>query len=64
MQSQIYASDFHLFGLLRKKLAGKKFAVHAATKRTVTSWVKTRDIFLLHQETNLGVIVRMLKCEL
>jgi hypothetical protein len=36
-------SNFHLFGLLKKHLAGKEFAADTNMKQAVTSWIQTID---------------------
>jgi hypothetical protein len=33
-------SDFYLFGLLNKNLAGKRFAADTDVKQAVTSWLQ------------------------
>jgi len=35
--------DFHLFGLLKKHLAGKWFGIGADTKQAATSWLQILD---------------------
>ena len=41
--SSIGPSDFHLFQLLKKQLAGKRFASAADVTQAVTSWLQTLD---------------------
>jgi hypothetical protein len=38
--TDLMPSDFHLFGLLEKQLAGKGFATDTDEKQSVTSWIQ------------------------
>jgi hypothetical protein len=57
-------SDFHLPGLLKKHLDGKRFATDANMKQAVTSSLETLDTVSFHcWDTILGAIIgHLLKC--
>lgn len=58
-------SDFHLSGLLKKHLDGKRFATDANMKQAVTSSLETLDtVSFYHWDTILGAIIgQMLQCQ-
>lgn len=58
-------SDFHLSGLLKKHLDGKRFVTDANMKQAVTSWLVTLDtVSFYHWDTILGAIIgQMLECQ-
>lgn len=45
LQSHLVPIDSHLFGLLKKHPAGKRFATDADVKRDFTPWLQTLDMF-------------------
>jgi len=53
--SQLAHSDLHLFGSLKKHLAGKGFATDADVKQAVTSCLQTLDTYLFYAGTQVLV---------
>ena len=51
----LISSNFHLFGLLKKHLAGKQFATYASVKQTLYCWLHTLDTDFYY--TNIKAMV-------
>lgn len=58
-------SDFHLFGLLKKHLAGKQFATYACMKQTLHCWLHTldTDFYYTNIKSRGSMLRHLLKCQ-